>query len=85
MIPGGGEVGSCDGIVERGGRAVVEDEHGDSGRPKLRRGWLQVARALDWRWGEELVAGGSRKGEFDRRPSGGEVLVTGALVLPRSR
>ena len=58
MLLDGGVAWGGSGVVDRGGRVVVEDEHGVSGRPKLRRGWLQVARALDWGWGEDLVAGG---------------------------
>ena len=57
VLTGGREAWSRGGVGDHGGRAVVDDEHGDAGRDPPRRGWPRVPGGVDWRWGEELVVG----------------------------
>ena len=71
-------------VVDRGGRAAVGDEHHDAGHQSLRRGRHRISGVLDWRWGGDWVAGKILEWGIGPRPSGGEVLVAGAPVLPGS-
>ena len=66
VVAGAGEVRSYDRVVDRGGRAVVEDADEDSGHQSLRRGRHRVPGVLDWRRGEELVAGWFSRDESTR-------------------
>ena len=81
VFAGAGEVGSSGGVVDRGGRDVVEDGDGAAGHQSLRRGRHRVHGAL-WRWLAGLIGQGwSHGGEFGRRPSGGGELVAGDVGL----
>ena len=77
--PGGGS-----GVVDRGGRVVVEDEHGVSGHHSPERGWSRIRGGVDWRCGWVIGVGVALEGEIGQRPGGGGVLVAGDLVLPGS-
>ena len=54
VLTGGGAAWSRGGVGDRGGRAVVEDEHGDVGRYSPRRGWPRV-HGIVGRLGEGLI------------------------------
>ena len=51
VLTGSGEVSSGGGVGARGGRVVVEDEHGVSGHHSPERGRHRVPWVLDWRKG----------------------------------
>ena len=57
MVEGAGEVWGGGGGVDRGGRAVVKDEHHDAGHQSIGRGRHRFPGVLDWRWDGYWVAG----------------------------
>ena len=84
VVAGAGGVGSSGSVVDRGGRAVVEDADDDSGHQLLRQVRQQVPGALDWKMGVYWVAGLILERGIGPRLSGGEELVTGDSRPPGS-
>ena len=85
VLTGGGEAWRSGGVGDRGGRRWSKMEamppstnHSDEDVIGFLGLWIGGWLAIGWR-------GGSREGEFDRRPCGGGELVAGALELPRSQ
>ena len=75
MVLGGVEVRSHGGVVDRGGRVVVEDEDDGAGHQLLRRGRHRLPGVFLGLWVEGIGEEGSYSGEFCWRPSGGGELV----------
>ena len=58
VVAGVGEVGSSGGVVDRGGRAVVEDEDDVAGHQSLRRGRHRLPGGFWDLWVEGIEGGG---------------------------
>ena len=70
VLTDAGEAWRSGSVIDRGGRAVVDDEHGDAGRDPPQRGWPRVHDIVG-RLGESLIwRRGFPGDEFCRRPSG---------------
>ena len=77
MVSGVGEVGSSGGVVDRGGRAVVEDEDDVAGLYFPRRGRLRVHGIMGSLGAGLIWWRGFRGGEFGWSPSGSGKLAAG--------